>query len=145
MSYTLGEAAKATGKNKSTINRAIKAGRISAERQADGSYRIDPAELHRVFPVQPGYAPAPVAMHQQTTPQSNPVALAVLEERVAQLETQLRNAEQQRDQWHEQAERLTMLLGAAQPSQPTPDAQPQPVASAPEPLRTWWQRLIGAK
>lgn len=143
MSYTLGEAAKATGKNKSTINRAIKAGRISAERQDDGSYRIDPAELHRVFPVQPGYAPAPVALHQYATSQSNPVALAVLEERVRNLEQQLRNAEQQRDQWHEQAERLTLLLSAVQPSQPAPDPQPQPVAlTQEEQPRTWWQRLI---
>jgi excisionase family DNA binding protein len=48
MRYTLGQAAKATGKTKSTIQRAIKTGKISA--QFDGNaYSIDPAELHRVF------------------------------------------------------------------------------------------------
>ena len=50
MSYTIGTAAKATGKAKSTISRDVKSGRISAERQPDGSYLIDPSELHRVYP-----------------------------------------------------------------------------------------------
>ncbi len=59
MSYTLGQAAKATGKNKSTIQRAIKAGRLSAS-FVDNEYQIDPAELHRVFPM----------LQQQDTQQS---------------------------------------------------------------------------
>ena len=50
MRYTLGTAAKATGKAKSTILRAIKSGVISAHKADDGSYEIDPSELHRVFP-----------------------------------------------------------------------------------------------
>jgi Helix-turn-helix domain len=50
MSYTIGEAARATGRSKPTISRAIKSGLISASRNDDGSYVIDPAELHRVFP-----------------------------------------------------------------------------------------------
>lgn len=49
MRYTLGTAAKATGKAKSTILRAIKSGTISASRSHDGSYEIEPSELHRVF------------------------------------------------------------------------------------------------
>ena len=50
MSYTVGQAAKATGKSKPTISRAIKTSAISAVKNGDGSYTIDPAELHRVFP-----------------------------------------------------------------------------------------------
>jgi hypothetical protein len=50
MSYTLGTAAKAAGISKATVHRAIKSGRISATRHDNGSYTIDPAELHRVFP-----------------------------------------------------------------------------------------------
>src|SRR6516164_2656805 len=49
--YSLAQAAKASGKSKPTIARAIKAGRISAARSEDGAYSIDPAELHRVYPV----------------------------------------------------------------------------------------------
>lgn len=45
---TLGQAAKETGLNKSTIYRAIKKGKLSAD--FDGEvYKIDPAELFRVF------------------------------------------------------------------------------------------------
>ncbi|MCS5602170.1 MAG: hypothetical protein NZ734_08205 [Paracoccus sp.] len=50
MKYSLSEAAKATGKNKTTIQRAIKSGKISANKGNSGSYEIDPSELHRVFP-----------------------------------------------------------------------------------------------
>ena len=50
--YTIGTAAKATGKAKSTISKAISSGMISATKNADGSYAIDPAELHRVFPAE---------------------------------------------------------------------------------------------
>jgi excisionase family DNA binding protein len=51
MAYTLGDAARATGKSKPTIAKAIKAGRISATKTEDGSYQIDPSELHRVYPM----------------------------------------------------------------------------------------------
>ena len=51
--YTIGTAAKATGKAKSTISRDVKEGRISAHKNEDGSYAIDPAELHRVYPPLP--------------------------------------------------------------------------------------------
>jgi len=51
MRYTLGEAAKATGKSKTTLHRAIKSGKISVDRLNNSSYSIDPAELHRVFPL----------------------------------------------------------------------------------------------
>jgi hypothetical protein len=47
----LGEAAKAAGKSKPTIARAIKRSVISAAKTADGSYEIDPSELARVFPL----------------------------------------------------------------------------------------------
>jgi hypothetical protein len=50
MKYTLSKAAMATGKNKATIQRAIKSGKISAIKNSSGSYEIDPSELHRVYP-----------------------------------------------------------------------------------------------
>lgn len=64
MQYSLSEAAKATGKNKTTIQRAIKNGKISAHKGENGSYQIEPSELHRVFP--------PVAAQRDAQyPQSN--------------------------------------------------------------------------
>lgn len=53
MTLTLRQAAELTGKSKSTLTRAIKAGRLSAARNARGMYTIDPAELTRVFPLKP--------------------------------------------------------------------------------------------
>lgn len=49
-SHTLGTAAKATGKDRATISRAIKKGKISAVKGTNGQWKIDPAELHRVYP-----------------------------------------------------------------------------------------------
>ena len=50
MSYTLATAAKATGLNKSTILRAIKSGQITGTKDQFGEWRVEPVELHRVYP-----------------------------------------------------------------------------------------------
>lgn len=49
MTMTLNQAAKAAGKAKGTILKAIKDGALSAPKDEKGRYEIDPAELHRVF------------------------------------------------------------------------------------------------
>ena len=48
---SLSEAAKLSGQSKSAIWRAVNSGRLTATRTFTGDYRIDPAELHRVFPL----------------------------------------------------------------------------------------------
>ena len=50
MTYSLQEAADAAGVNKSTILRAIQAGKVSATRNEHDQWLIEPAELHRVYP-----------------------------------------------------------------------------------------------
>lgn len=50
MILTLRQAAELTGKSKSTLTRAIKSGRLSASRNGEGMYAIDPAELARAYP-----------------------------------------------------------------------------------------------
>ena len=47
MKHTLGEAAKQSGFSKSTLSRAIKSGKLTAERQEDNSFQIDAGELQR--------------------------------------------------------------------------------------------------
>lgn len=49
MYFTLQGAADATGKAKTTIQPAIKTGKLSANRNENGSYAIDAAELSRVY------------------------------------------------------------------------------------------------
>ena len=78
MGYSLAEAARASGKSKMTIQRAIKGGKISASRNEDGSYDIDPAELHRVFPVVPGDDPDTRNMgHDDTSSDINMLQLEI--------------------------------------------------------------------
>jgi hypothetical protein len=51
MPHTLGAAAKAVGKNRTTLLRAVKSGKLSATYdEALGGWLVEPAELHRVFP-----------------------------------------------------------------------------------------------
>src|SRR5271169_263430 len=50
MSYSLAQAAAATGLNKTTLLRSIKSGRLTGTKDALGQWQIDPAELHRVYP-----------------------------------------------------------------------------------------------
>ena len=50
MAYSLGEAAKAVRLSKATLSRAIKTGKLSAEKQLNGSFKIEVSELHRVYP-----------------------------------------------------------------------------------------------
>jgi hypothetical protein len=49
--YSLKQAADAVGRGKPAILKAIKSGRISAKKDDNGQWQIDPAELHRVYPV----------------------------------------------------------------------------------------------
>ena len=71
MYYSLAQAAKAVGKSKQTVARAIKAGKLSAGRGEDASYVIDPAELARVFPI-PGAGGAGTGPMEQCEPGNGP-------------------------------------------------------------------------
>jgi DNA-binding MurR/RpiR family transcriptional regulator len=116
MSYTLAEAAQAAGVNRSTILRAIKSGRISGARDAQGAWTVEPVELHRVFP--PASA-EPRAVPQHAQPDAQADAL------VAELRGVISDLRADRDAWREQAQRLA--LPAAKPAEPPP--------------LTWWAWL----
>ena len=110
--YTLGTAAKATGKSKATISKALKLGRISGHKGDDGVFQIDPAELHRVYPLTS-------QGEREETPKSVPqdTHTNIL---VRELETRLEAAQQRltdkdgviddlredRDRWRQQATSL---------------------------------------
>lgn len=121
MSYTLGMAAKATGKSKTTIQRAIAKGTISAHKEKNGRYSIDPSELHRVFPMV--FADTVAQGSQVDT--SRPPDEAPLQVKVEALEAMLEREREaltemrsDRDAWKQQA---TALLGAPEKKR-----------------RTWW-------
>lgn len=104
MKYSLSEAAKATGKNKTTIQRAVKSGKISAAKGDSGSYEIDPSELHRVFP--PAVAQRDVQHMQSNNTQqgkfafsnSNLARVLELEKELAVAHERANGLEAQKDQ-----------------------------------------------
>ncbi|WP_170775905.1 hypothetical protein [Ruegeria lacuscaerulensis] len=122
---SLGQAAKEVGVAKSTISKAIKDGRLSAEKLDNGSYKIDPSELFRVY--QPNRSKE-TSNGPSETPKDNLELLVEnkvmqrelefmrerLEERDKQLQKQAQKAEEElsearsdRDHWRAQA---TMIL-----------------------------------
>ncbi len=141
---TLGQAARMTGTSKTTLTRAIKAGRLSATRHDDGSYAIDPAELTRAYsidPAAPATGTATGAAAHQATGDRDPGAtthdielsarLAVMEAELKGLKEMVSELRQSRDQWQFQAERVTTLALAA------------PAAPSSERRRPWWRRRAG--
>jgi hypothetical protein len=115
----LKEAARLTGKNQSTIHRAMKASRLSYTMSETGERLIDPAELDRVFAVKP---PEQLARNEAQASQSNDVQLAELRmqlaaerdkaaglhERLAEKDAVIVDLREDRDHWRTQAE--TLLL-----------------------------------
>lgn len=101
---SLSQAAKLTGKSKSTINRAVKTGKLSATRNNDGSYSIDPAELSRAFGLEPDDSAKRSDAERDGTR---------LIERIEALETMLNrereisaDLKEDRDRWRQQATAL---------------------------------------
>ncbi|MDO8294782.1 MAG: hypothetical protein Q7T29_18230, partial [Gallionella sp.] len=108
MKYTLSEAAAATGKNKATIQRAIKSGKISAPKGESGSYEIDPSELHRVFrPIAQRIAHTDNAtMRNGVQEAGSPPDFNALQ-RIADLEKELAVMEERKNGLEEQKRHLT--------------------------------------
>jgi len=126
MSYTLGEAAKATGKSKAAISQAIASNKISATKDAHGRYQIDPAELERLYPIK---KTIPNDTEHLFTPDQT-AQIERLKATIEGLERLCRQIEGERDSLREQNTRLTALL-------------PPPTLPAPSPkTRRWWQWWI---
>lgn len=129
---SLREAAEQTGVSKSTIFRAIKAGRMSAPRDDDGNFAIDPAELFRVYPPKETTAeisaeardvPAQPETRSEGQSASDPdtvelrVRNAALEAEIRGLREMADELRRTRDQWQAQAERATLALAAPKPAE----------------------------
>jgi hypothetical protein len=138
---SLAKAASLAGTSKTSLTRAIKAGRLSATKREDGSYEIDPSELARVFTVTPVLGTVEGNAVQRVPPGSSPavppepvmdpVVAALVkasDEKVAGLVALVEEIRASRDElridrdgWRERAERLL----------------------AAPPARPWWRRLAG--
>lgn len=125
MAYTLGEAAKAVGKSKATLSKAIKNGKISASKNDDGSFSIEPSELHRVYPPTP---PETVDSERLETPNqtdANTKEIIELRVKLEAAQQRISDLEEDRAQWRQQANRL--------------------LSHTPHPTPSLWERVFGKK
>lgn len=146
---TLSQAARVTSKSKSTLNRAVKSGRLSAVRNADGTFSIDPSELARAFPQnEPEHVPLvhhePAVERPRTEDSSKIAMLEQLLEREREALVREREVsadlKEDRDRWRAQATGLLSDLRTAQ-EKVAPAASPE-VLSNPQP-KGFWKRLFG--
>ena len=146
---TLSQAAKSISKSKSTLNRAIKSGRLSAIRNEDGTFSIDPSELARAFP-QNAQERAPLAHHEAhperlgTEDFSKITMLEQLLEREREALAREREVsadlKEDRDRWRAQATGLLSDLRTTQ--EKTASAASSEAMPAPQ-SKGFWKRLLG--
>jgi len=137
----LSEAAKLTGRNQSTIHRAMKTGRLAYSTEENGERRIDVAELERVFGIKAnGAIPDAIAQSLQShVTQAGEVAALqrLLDDREAtirDLRARLDTSEQERRATQAQ---LAALLTDQRSTPPAAPVAPQPAPPASQ--RRWWQ------
>ncbi len=137
MPYTLAGAAAAVGLNKTTILRAIKSGKICAQMDEHEHWRIEPAELHRVYPPIASHADSNAAAQREAAFEAVAAAelqfkVALTEQRLAELKADLEDMRNQRNAWQAQAERLALT-----------DRREQQ-APLQQRSRWWWRRRRAA-
>jgi hypothetical protein len=128
MPLSLSEAAKATGTNRTTILRAIKAGKVSATKDVHGNWLIEPVELHRVYPPvqeRTGGERNASQYRAQIAEAALSAQIGALRDTADLLRAQLDDMRQDRDHWRTQAEATQRLLADATVNRP------------------WWKRLAG--
>ena len=122
--YTLGQAAKHAKVAKSTLSRAVEKGDISVSERVGNGYRIDPAELDRWMASRRVELVGTVPADQPAPPVSNPLdgPIEALREIIAAERRRADSAEQDRDAWREQAQKLALTA---------------------EKRQSFWRRLVG--
>ena len=110
-------AAELTGKSKSTIQRAMKTGKVSFEMDHNGRRVIDVAELERGFGLVPQSSEeteskAVVAELEKATStleiERLKMRIRLLEDQLDMLKEQNEDLKQQRDQWQKQAQQVLL-------------------------------------
>jgi len=116
MTYlSLGEAAKAAGIAKGTVSKALKSGRLSYASKSTAGYQIDPAELFRVFPINPVNS---VSNERLATSKGTPIdtiEMAVLRTRLEAANQRAEDLARQLDQANTEKSKLLTLLTASSP------------------------------
>jgi len=127
MKLTTQQAAERLGKSRTAVWRAIKNGKLSADRTDAKDFLIDAAELERYAStlVAPLVTPNELAQPSVTTGETNrtrelEIELATLRERTAQQERRIADLEADREKWRGMAENTTKLLTDQRTQAPAP-------------------------
>jgi len=160
MQYSANQASEVTGKSTATITRAIKAGKLSAEKDDTGKWQIDAAELNRVFPLQmksvekPRNAKDEKAMQSAKVDEDNVLReeLAALRERAKAQELllderaeQISDLKEDRDRWRSQATGLLSDLRTIQEKTSNSVDQIQEPTTIENQSRSWFAGLFRSK
>lgn len=118
MAYSLRDAARAVGRGKPALLKAIRSGRISATKDALGRWRIDPAELHRVYPVVSGERKEPPPGERQEPPGTlqERSEIGAMQRELEVLRETVSDLRGERDKLLQVIERQTLLLQDQRPS-----------------------------
>lgn len=123
MKLSASQAAQAVGKSVPTITRAIKSGKLSAERLPQGGYAIDPSELHRVWPAVTRKGNTSGYMSGHETPRETSVLEAEIEALRAKITDIEAERERERSQLSETVDDLRRRLDAESAERRTLTAQ----------------------
>ncbi len=151
------EAAELIGRSKSAILKAIKEGRISAVKNASGSWHIEPVELFRAYPdcvPQGAQSPHTSATKVRSAPPSGAQAETEhLRDLLHRAEKREADLIEERNAWREQAQRLALSDQRPAPDRSPTDIMPQPLEGAqitaltppsqPRSESGFWSRLLG--
>jgi hypothetical protein len=131
MPYSLKQAADATGRQKTTILRAIQRGKISASKDEHGEWEIDPAELHRVYDPASAASSETEQVHAAISSSADAAThreIALLREMLADKNAVIEDLREDRDRWRTQAEKL--LLTDQRGKAPDVMVTPPPTSAA---------------
>ena len=110
---TIAQAAKLSGRNRTTIFRAMKDGRLARAANGSGAPRIERSELDRVFPATEARTEARPTTHSEELLHAERAKNAALERQIEDLRRRLDTSEDERRNVQQQ---LTALLIAPRKS-----------------------------
>ena len=136
---TTAQAAELTGKNRTTIWRACKTGRISAIRGGAGDFLIQVAELERAYGKLRVQQPIDGLQEVAEQPSATLFETNGFEHKVALLRERVASLERDKDDFRGERDRLLGVLEKQSDHIKLLTDQRPP----PEPSPSFWQRLLG--
>ncbi len=133
-------ASRLTGRDRSTITRAIESGRLSASKDDRGRYLIDPAELERVFGALRSPDARTDALHEDARASDAPARDRELELVREMLERERAERERERRTWEDERTFLRGLVDRQSEQLKLLTDQRQQKESTHTPLFAWFRR-----